>query len=88
MAEKVVSVKMPASLVKELRALTAAHHYIDLSEQLRSVVRQQCLALTQDEQHGKQDAVLHDIENTIKQSTEARKQQLLHELQRLLEGSR
>lgn len=43
MGERVISVKMPASLVSELRHLTAEHHYIDLSEQIRSIVRQKCL---------------------------------------------
>lgn len=82
MAEKIVSVKMPPSLVTELRTLTEKHHYIDLSEQVRSIVRQKCLKYSQQES----DGLLHDIERQIKESNQQRKEQILRELQKLLEG--
>lgn len=46
MAERIVSVKMPASLLDELDRLRERHHYLDLSDQIRSIVRQKCLELT------------------------------------------
>jgi metal-responsive CopG/Arc/MetJ family transcriptional regulator len=84
MTEKVISVKMPTALVKELKHLTHEHHYIDLSEQVRSVVRQKCLKYSQQES-GK---LLGDIERQIKESNQQRKEQILRELQKLLEGER
>jgi len=82
MAERVVSVKMPSSLVKELRHLTAEHHYLDLSEQLRSVVRQKCLDHTRGQEL---ERLRHDIEQQVSVSnTQMRKEQLLGELSRLL----
>lgn len=82
MAEKVVSVKMPPSLVHELRTLTEKHHYIDLSEQVRSIVRQKCVKYSQQDSQN----LLHDIERQIKESNQQRKEQILRELQKLLEG--
>lgn len=46
MADRVISVKMPGSLIEALRNLQAEHHYLDLSEQLRSIVREKCLEFT------------------------------------------
>jgi Arc/MetJ-type ribon-helix-helix transcriptional regulator len=43
MAERVVSVKLPGTLAKEVRRLTQEHHFLDVSEQVRSIVRQRCL---------------------------------------------
>jgi Arc/MetJ-type ribon-helix-helix transcriptional regulator len=82
MSERIVSVKMPVSLVKELRTLTQQHHYLDLSEQIRSIVRQKALKYSQE------SSLLHDIELQIKESNQQRKEQLLQELQRLLEGGK
>ncbi|MDD9954132.1 MAG: hypothetical protein OXR66_07400 [Candidatus Woesearchaeota archaeon] len=46
MAEKVVSVKLPKTLIQALEQQRKNHHYLDLSEQLRSIVRRNCLELT------------------------------------------
>ena len=84
MSERVISIKMPASLVQQLKKLTATHHYIDLSEQLRSVVRQKCLKYSQQDAN----AALQDIEQQIKENNAERKEQILKELQRLLGGEK
>jgi Arc/MetJ-type ribon-helix-helix transcriptional regulator len=83
MTERVISVKMPGSLVKELRTLTAAHHYLDFSEQVRSVVRQKCLKYTQP--YDDVNKIKQELEQQIKSSNQMRKEQILQELQRLLE---
>ena len=43
MTDTVVSIRMPSSLVAELKNLAVANHYKDLSEELRSIVRSKCL---------------------------------------------
>ena len=84
MGERVVSVKMPKSLVRELRVLAEQQHYLDLSEQLRSIVRSQCLRYSA-------GFGFADIRQAVQQemktaNTQLRKEQLLQELSRLLEG--
>ena len=39
MADTLVSVRMPASLVDALKELVREDHYLDLSEEIRSIVR-------------------------------------------------
>lgn len=40
MTDQLVSIRMPTSLSVELKTLVARNHYIDQSEQLRSIIRQ------------------------------------------------
>lgn len=44
--EAIVTVRMPAGLVKALKARTERDHYTDLSEQVRSIVRRGCFRYT------------------------------------------
>jgi Arc/MetJ-type ribon-helix-helix transcriptional regulator len=44
MADKIVSVRMPLSLVEELKVLAEENHYLDVSEEIRSLLRQEYLA--------------------------------------------
>jgi metal-responsive CopG/Arc/MetJ family transcriptional regulator len=43
MTDVVVSIRMPSSLVKELKILAQKNHFKDLSEEIRSLVRTKCL---------------------------------------------
>ena len=43
MTDVLVSIRMPTSLVQELRRLAEKNHFMDLSEELRSIVRAKCL---------------------------------------------
>jgi Arc/MetJ-type ribon-helix-helix transcriptional regulator len=86
MTERVVTVKMPSGLVRELRSLTKEHHYLDLSEQIRSVVRQKCIKYSTPYDDLKR--LRNDIEQRINESNKARKEEILAQLQRLLEGER
>ncbi len=83
MSERVITIKMPKSLLVELKVLTNEHHYIDLSEQIRSVVRQKCLKYIAPYQELRQ--VKQDIEQQITNSNKQKKEQILSQLQRLLE---
>jgi Arc/MetJ-type ribon-helix-helix transcriptional regulator len=85
-SERVVSIKMPGSLVSELKRHTQEHHYIDLSEQIRSIVRQKCLKYSQP--YDDIQKLRKDLEQQISTSNANRKEQILQELQRLLEGSK
>ncbi len=40
MDDVIVSVRMPASLAKELRRLAQDNHFLDVSEELRSIIRE------------------------------------------------
>lgn len=39
MSDVIVSVRMPASLAQALKKLAVDHHYMDVSEEIRSIVR-------------------------------------------------
>lgn len=88
MAERIVSVKMPGSLVRELHTLREQHHYLDLSEQLRSIVRQKCLALTNPYTEELR-RLRSDLEQDAVQSTNQNaREQVLKELIKLLREDR
>lgn len=69
-----VSIRMPRPLVKEMKKLVEKNHYLDFSEQLRSIIRQQA------------QQYLEPPKKTLqKQNVQLRKQELLRELKNLLE---
>ena len=84
--DPIVSVKMPNSLLLEMKQLIKQDHYLDMSEAVRSIVRKGCLKYTNPvtseikeiKEHLKQDLVLEQ------QTTQ--KQALLEELRRLVSG--
>lgn len=46
-----VSVRIPKSLIDELKELKKKHHFLDLSEEVRSLLRQKWLQFTKPELH-------------------------------------
>lgn len=40
MTDTIVSIRMPRSLAQELKRLAHQNHYLDVSEEIRSIVRQ------------------------------------------------
>jgi metal-responsive CopG/Arc/MetJ family transcriptional regulator len=80
--ERVISIKMPGTLVQELRRLTSEHHYLDLSEQVRSIVRQKCLQYSAPNSDLK--SIRDAVERQIKSANQQKKEQILQELARLL----
>jgi len=42
--EQFISVRMPSSLLVELRSLTVKNHFMDVSEEIRSIIREEWLA--------------------------------------------
>jgi len=85
MAEHIISVKMPSSLVAALEKRREQDHYLDLSEQLRSVVRQRCLEITNPYTEG-----IRRIKEDLKHqtATQSAREQIVQDLLRLLEEKR
>lgn len=42
MKDAMISVRMPLSMIQELKELAQENHYVDLSEQLRDILRVKC----------------------------------------------
>ncbi|MFH1850680.1 MAG: hypothetical protein ABH879_10980 [archaeon] len=40
MGDSLVSVRMPETLFRELKDMAVSHHYLDISEEIRSILRQ------------------------------------------------
>jgi len=82
---KVVSIRMPTSLVNELRLVAEQNHFKDISEAVRSVVRSRCLQFSNPFQQE-----LHKFRQKLEQEFVARqdvakKETLILELQRIVE---
>jgi Arc/MetJ-type ribon-helix-helix transcriptional regulator len=45
-ADKIVSVRMPESLVNDLKDLSIKNHYLDVSEEIRSILREKWISYT------------------------------------------
>ena len=75
MKDAVVSVRIPVSIIQELKTLTKSNHYIDLSEQIREIIRQKILQYSTEEKEQKQ---------TAKEQTNDKKA-ILEQLQKLIE---
>ena len=89
MAENAVSVKMPSSLVDALRRLQQDHHYLDLSEQIRSIVRQRCLEFKNPYTEGIRRLREDLTAQAMQESAQTTREQVLQDLIRLLrEGER
>ncbi|MEM3373963.1 MAG: ribbon-helix-helix domain-containing protein [Candidatus Woesearchaeota archaeon] len=43
MPDKIISVRMPKSLINELKELADKNHYLDVSEEVRALLRQKYL---------------------------------------------
>lgn len=43
MPDKIISVRMPSSLINELKELAEKNHYLDVSEEIRSLLREKYL---------------------------------------------
>ena len=91
MKDVLVSIRMPSSLVKELKTLAEQNHYMDLSEEIRDVVRQKCIENLQPYKH-EVSKLRNEMEKKLatEQSIQDKKL-LVSELQKIirqLEGGR
>lgn len=80
MKDAVVSVRIPSSLVTELKLLAKENHYVDLSEQIREIIRQNLIQYDLEEQHNSEPE-----KNQPKKTQPKDKEVLLAQLQSLIE---
>jgi len=82
MKDAVVSVRIPSSLVVELKNLAKENHYVDLSEQIREIIRQKLMQFESEEQS---KSTTHDKKEASKKTAPKDKEVLLAQLQSLIE---
>jgi hypothetical protein len=79
LADAIVSIRVPSSIVKELRILAEKNHFMDVSEEVRSVAREKWLT--------SKDPVLHELKilkNEITKNVESKKQEnIIQEIQKV-----
>jgi hypothetical protein len=85
MVDSIVSVRMPSSLVQRLKELSKENHFLDVSEELRSVIKIKIQAYgakpgirTEEE---KQKPVDFKSENIVKEEVVKRLKQMIKELE-------
>ena len=81
MSNTIVSIRVPSSLVEELKRVSAKDHFMDLSEAVRSIIRSKWLA-TKDPMSLKIEQLKRDILNNISKSNQ---ESLVAELERIKE---
>lgn len=85
MTDKLVSIRMPRPLVEELRRLVHENHYLDLSEELRSIIRRGAVRYLNpyaSDVNELRKSLEHDLKTRNEQ---LRKEELIRELKNLLE---
>ncbi|MFH1649729.1 MAG: ribbon-helix-helix domain-containing protein [Candidatus Woesearchaeota archaeon] len=84
----IVSVRMPKGLVHQLKELSSEKHYLDLSELIRTIVRQKA------QQYGSPYAedvrrIITDLEKELQSRSHVQeKQALVNSLRRMIEDFR
>ena len=79
-ADKIISVRMPSSLVSELKDVARKNHYLDVSETIRSVLRQTWL-----EHNSPGKAKLMEVKQSLSGITDPEQLHALRKTLRLLE---
>lgn len=77
MNDVIVSARMPKSLVKELKSLIKEQHFLDLSEQVRSIVRKKWIKHTNPELF-ELKKLSEDIQSELRKKTKARVQEQIN----------
>jgi metal-responsive CopG/Arc/MetJ family transcriptional regulator len=84
MKDTVISIRLPASLVQELKELAQKNHYLDLSEQIRTIIRQKCEQYTEPYKHEVQK-MREQLELNLEKSKETQdREKILLELQKIM----
>ena len=84
MKDIVVSVRLPTSLVQELKILAKENHYLDLSEQIRTIIRNKCEEYYSPYKHEVQK-MREQLEQNISEKKDSKdKEKLLEELQKII----
>ena len=81
-----VSIRMPKSLFSELQKLAEKNHFLDISEQVRSIVRDKWQEAKEPQAY-QLKKLRKEIAHALKTKTEEKaQQQLISELERIKEG--
>jgi len=86
MADLVIAVRVPRSLVAELKDRTERDHYSDLSEQVRSIVRRGCLKYTNPVTHEIKELKEQLKAELLKEQAAGSSQAILQKVKELLEN--
>ncbi len=81
--EQLISIRMPLALANELRKEARKNFSLDLSEHIRSIVRQKCLTLV-DPYSSEMQKFRQDIKKDLIQKAKT-KTQLINDLKRITE---
>jgi len=77
----IVSVRLPKSLIDELKDIQKINHFMDLSDEVRFVVRRYCLSFLHSQ--GQQSSIHPPIELLAEQK---RKEKLIDDLTKIIEN--
>jgi metal-responsive CopG/Arc/MetJ family transcriptional regulator len=77
----IVSVRLPQSLIDELKDIQQVNHFMDLSDEIRFVVRRYCLSFLNSQ--GQQSSIQPPIELLAEQK---RKEKLIEDLSKIIEN--
>jgi hypothetical protein len=83
----IVSVHLPASLIAELKDIQQVNHFMDLSDEIRFIVRRYCLGFLNSQGQSSSLSQLSQppIELLLEQK---RKEKLIDDLSKIIEGLR
>lgn len=85
MNEVIVSVRMPKGMADKLKALADSNHYLDVSEEIRSIIRDRSSRYSSQYDQGLR-TILADLKNEIKlEHKKDTRKQVIQNLKMLLE---
>ncbi|MFH1916448.1 MAG: hypothetical protein ABIJ21_04230 [Nanoarchaeota archaeon] len=85
MRDVIVSVRMPKSMAIELKSLAKANHFLDVSEEIRTIIREKTKSYNQPYSF-EVKKIISDIRDEISQNDRQEKKKLIvQNLKKLLE---
>jgi Arc/MetJ-type ribon-helix-helix transcriptional regulator len=85
MNDVIVSVRMPKSMLVQLRLLAKKNHYLDVSEEIRSIAREKVAAYSHPYNQNVKK-IVDDLTIELKErETKDKKQQTISQLKKILE---
>jgi Arc/MetJ-type ribon-helix-helix transcriptional regulator len=85
MNDVMISIRMPKGLVNELKELAVENHYMDLSDEIRQVVKQKCLFEIEPYRHELKKVRENLEKEIITKKTTQDKEKLVAELKKIID---
>lgn len=85
MKDAMISVRIPSSLVQELKELAEENHFLDLSEQIREIIRIKCSTQLEQSKSQLQSQTRQTPRKENKSESSNEKEKLMQNLQAILE---